>query len=63
MTTWDGWPDQPEDEVEQAWVDPLEGELPGRPKRKAEDPDEWKPMDWPYPEANLKWDDFYDDED
>jgi hypothetical protein len=59
-----GWPDLPEDEREGAWQDPLEGETPGRPRRTVDDLDEWKTdMDWPYPEANLKWDDFYDDED
>jgi hypothetical protein len=65
VSCWDGFPGpgRDEDEPIQAWSDPLEGETPGQPKRRVDDPDEWKPMDWPYPEANLKWDDFYDDED
>lgn len=30
---WDGgWPEQPEDETEQAWQDPLDGEVPGKPE-------------------------------
>lgn len=63
MSVWDGFPppDRDEDEGE-PWSDPLEGEVPGRPKRTAEDPDEWKPMDWPDPKAHLKWDGFYEDD-
>jgi hypothetical protein len=38
---------RPEDECEEeAWADPLDGEMPGRPPRTAEDPDEWKQADW-----------------
>jgi hypothetical protein len=37
---------QPEDELEEAWQDPLDGEMPGRPPRTAEDVEEWQTPDW-----------------
>jgi hypothetical protein len=45
---WDGGAAQrDENESEQeAWSDPLAGEMPGRPPRCVNDPDEWKDHDW-----------------
>jgi hypothetical protein len=38
---------RPEDECEEeSWADPLDGELPGRPPRTAEDVEEWQQPKW-----------------
>ena len=62
MTIWDGWPDQPEDEIEQAWQDPLDGEVPGQPPHTVEDTEPWSYPEWPDPKAHLDWKGFYEDD-
>ena len=49
----------PEDELS---FDPLDGEVPGRPPRPAEDTDPWSYPTWPDPKAQLDWDGFYEDD-
>ena len=49
----------PEDELS---FDPLDGEVPGRHPRPAEDTDPWSYPTWPDPKAQLDWDGFYEDD-
>ena len=56
MCIWDGWPSQPEGEREDAWVDPLDGRLPGETEADQEErADGWKYPGWPEDDAGPEY--------
>jgi hypothetical protein len=55
MCIWDGSPIQPEDERENAWEDPNDGDLPWEPPRTAKPGERWEPQDWPEDDAGPEY--------
>ena len=56
MTIYDGgWPEQPEDETEQKWQDPDDGDLPWEPERTGKPGERWEPQTWPEEDAGPEY--------